>query len=49
MSHSRLWIRLNDEKGGTKVIIAGTANKNKLSFEHTIDKIAKEIAKAGSK
>lgn len=45
MNHARIWIRLKDEKGGTEVVIAGTANKNKLSFEHRIDKIANELAK----
>ncbi len=41
--HSRVWIWVTDDKGGAKVVIAGSANKNKISFEQKIDKIAKEL------
>lgn len=44
MGHSRVWVSVRDEKGGAKVVIAASVNKNKISFEQKIDKIAKEIA-----
>ncbi|MGD0283067.1 MAG: cytochrome c biogenesis protein ResB [Dissulfurispiraceae bacterium] len=43
MGHERVWMRLKDEKGGAKLVIAASANKNKISLEQKIDKIAKEI------
>lgn len=43
MGHERLWIRLREDKGGAKVLVAASVNKNKISFEHKIDKITKEI------
>ncbi|MBF0505634.1 MAG: cytochrome c biogenesis protein ResB [Nitrospirae bacterium] len=49
MNHARIWIQLKDEKGGTKVVIAGTANKNKLSFEHKIDKITNQLRVKGQR
>ena len=44
MGHERVWVRLKDEKGGARVFMAASANKNKISFEHKIDKIAKEVS-----
>ena len=43
MAHARVWVSVRDEKGGSKVVIAGSANKNKVSFEQKIDKITKEL------
>jgi len=43
MGHCRVWIRVRDDEGGSKVVIAGSVNKNKISFEQKIDKITKEI------
>ena len=43
MTHARVWIWVKDEAGGVKVAIAASVNKNKISFEQKIDKIAKEI------
>ncbi len=47
MGHCRVWIWVRDEKGGSRVVIAGSANKNKISFEQTIDKITREITGKG--
>jgi len=47
MVHARVWIWVRDEKGGAKVVIASSVNKNKISFEQKIDKIAKEIMAKG--
>lgn len=45
MGHERVWMWLKDEKGGAKVLIAASANKNKLSLEQKIERITKEITK----
>ncbi len=44
MGHSRVWIWVREDKGGAKVTIAGSANKNKISFEQKIDKMTKEVS-----
>lgn len=38
MSHRKAWVRVAEDKGNTKVIIAATANKNRAAFERKIDK-----------
>lgn len=43
MVHARIWIWVKEEKGGAKVVLASSVNKNKISFEQKIDKIAKEL------
>ncbi len=43
MSHSRVWIKLGDEKKTTKVSVAASTNKNKISFEQKIDKFIKTV------
>jgi len=43
MSHKKLWVRLTEDKGQTKVRFGGIANKNKLSFQSDIDKMAARI------
>ncbi len=47
MGHCRVWIWVTAEKGGSKVVIAGLVNKNKISFEQKIDKITREITGNG--
>ena len=47
MGHCRVWIWVRAEEGGSKVVIAGSVNKNKISFEQKIDKITKEITGNG--
>jgi len=39
MSHKKLWVRLQPDKGGTRVQVAATASKNKFSFERQIEKL----------
>lgn len=41
MSHRRIWVRLLEEKGNTRVIIGASANKNRYAFEKKIDKLEK--------
>ena len=40
MSHRRLWIDVVEEKGGSKVLIGASANRNRAAFEQKIDKMA---------
>ena len=42
--HERIWIRIKDDKGGVKVVMAASANKNKLAFEQKVDKIKKSLS-----
>ena len=49
MRHERVWVWLRDEKGGTKVLVAASVNKNKISFEHKIDGIIKELQAIGNR
>lgn len=44
MSHRRLWIRLSrGSDGRTEIVLAGSANKNRLAFERTFEKIREEM------
>ncbi|HWR58307.1 MAG TPA: cytochrome c biogenesis protein ResB, partial [Thermodesulfovibrionales bacterium] len=45
MSHRRIWIRLTEEKGSTRVVIGASTNKNRQSFEKKIDKLAVFLSK----
>ena len=47
MGHERVWIWLREDKGGAKVLVAATVNKNKISFEHKIEKMTKELQVIG--
>lgn len=38
-SHRRLWVRLVEEKNGTRIIVGATANKNRQAYERKIDKM----------
>ncbi|MBI5026573.1 MAG: cytochrome c biogenesis protein ResB [Nitrospirae bacterium] len=46
MSHKKIWVRLTEDKGHTKVRFGGIANKNKLSFQRDVDKMAARILTA---
>jgi len=46
MSHRRLWIRLIEEKNGTRVIIGATANKNRQAYERKIERMMDYLTKA---
>lgn len=46
MSHRKLWVALTpDGKKGSKVLIAGSTNKNKTSYERDLEKMAASITK----
>ncbi len=42
--HARVWVWVKEERGGAKVVIAASVNKNKISFEQKIDKMAREVS-----
>lgn len=43
MSHRRIWVKIIEDKNITKIKVAGSANKNKIAFEHRIDKLLEVI------
>jgi cytochrome c biogenesis protein len=43
-SHQRVWMRIPKSSGG-EIILAGSANKNRVSFEKTFGELANEIRK----
>jgi cytochrome c biogenesis protein len=43
MSHSRIWIRLREEKNSTRLTIASSINKNRIAFSRTLDRFVKEL------
>lgn len=47
INHRRLWIRLSPEKSGTRVTIAGAANKNREAYERKIDRIFSLLREGG--
>ncbi len=47
MSHRRIWVRIVNEKGGAKAIIAASANKNRYAFERQIEKLKAHLAEGG--
>lgn len=45
MSHRKLWVRIVEDKGNTKVSIGAFANKNRAAFERKIDKMVSLLRK----
>jgi cytochrome c biogenesis protein len=37
LSHKRIWVYISEEENKTKILVAGTSNKNKVSFENMFD------------
>jgi cytochrome c biogenesis protein len=44
-SHKKLWVRIQDRKGQAIVLVAGSANRNRIAFEREFNGIVEEIAK----
>lgn len=44
-SHRRVWVRLRNMGDKLEIVIAGTANKNRLAFEKEFGKLKQEIMK----
>jgi cytochrome c biogenesis protein len=47
MSHQRVVVEVLPERNGAKVMVAGTANKNKFGFQQKLDRLSKKLAGAG--
>lgn len=45
MSHRKIWIKLVEEKNGTRLIVGATANKNRHAFERKIDRMVDLLSK----
>jgi len=43
LSHKRLWIYINEDKDKTRLLIAGSANKNKAGFENMFDSLIEKL------
>jgi cytochrome c biogenesis protein len=44
-SHRKVWARIQDRKGQAVVILAGSANRNRISFEREFEAMAGKITK----
>jgi cytochrome c biogenesis protein len=45
MSHQRLCIEIIPGKNGSRVVLAGTANKNKLGMQNTVKRLSARLRK----
>ena len=43
LSHKRIWVYISEEEGRTSVLVAGTSNKNKVSFENKFDALVEKL------
>jgi cytochrome c biogenesis protein len=44
MSHKRIWVTITEEKGGAKVLVGASANRNKATLQHKIEKMVSAIS-----
>lgn len=47
LSHRRIWVLLTPSGGDTKVLVSGTANKNRFGFEKEFDSLTEKFSQAG--
>lgn len=43
LSHRRIWGRLREEKGGTRIDLGGMSHRNRLAFEKELDRMGKDL------
>jgi len=43
LSHKRIWVYIYEEKSKTKVLVAGSSNKNKPGFENMFDALVERL------
>ena len=43
LSHKRIWVYIYEEAGKTKVLVAGSSNKNKPNFENMFDALVEKL------
>jgi len=46
MSHKKIWIRITNEKNSVRIILGGSASKNRFSFEKKIERILSRASRA---
>jgi cytochrome c biogenesis protein len=44
-SHRKLWVRIQDRKGQAAVLVAGSANRNRVGFEREFNRIVEDLSK----
>ena len=44
-SHKKLWVRIQDRKGQAIVLVAGSANRNRIAFEREFNGIVEEMSR----
>ena len=43
LSHKRVWVYIKEVEGETRLLVAGSANKNKVAFENMFDTLAEKL------
>jgi cytochrome c biogenesis protein len=43
LSHKRVWVYIYEEENKTKVLVAGSSNKNKVGFENMFDTLIEKL------
>jgi len=43
MSHMKIWVRLSEEETGTRISVAGTANKNPVGFQRELENLTNDL------
>jgi cytochrome c biogenesis protein len=43
MSHRKIWIRLKEEQGRTKLVIVGSINKNRVGMDATLERLVRRL------
>ena len=44
-SHKKLWVRIQERNGKAVILVAGSANRNRIGFEREFNRIVEEISK----
>ena len=44
MSHQRVVVEVLPDSGGAKVMVAGTANKNKFGFQQKLERLSEKLS-----
>lgn len=44
-SHRKLWVRIQERKGQAVILVAGSANRNRMAFEREFNRIVEELSK----
>ena len=43
LSHKRVWVYIHEDKNKTKLLVAGSANKNKAGFENMFETLVEKL------